>query len=202
MMEKINDRNKIRAMIDLICPISENSFNEFYELLEYENYSKGDIIIEKGKTNRKEYFIFEGICRSVLYNPNGEEVTIAFFADNTVLSPHTARSLKGISIYYFRALTDMKLATIYADKFESLMIQNLEIRNLGYTIMIRELSQKVEKEIAMASMTAKERLVIFRKKYPLFENLIPHTYIASYLGITNISLSRLRRELLNGPSTL
>jgi hypothetical protein len=53
----------------------------------------------------------------------------------------------------------------------------------------------VEKEIGMASQTAKERLIKFREDYPILENLIPHTTISTYLGITNISLSRLRNEL-------
>ena len=44
---------------------------------------------------------------------------------------------------------------------------------------------------------AKERLIEFRNKYKILENLIPHTDIASYLGITNISLSRLRKDLMS-----
>lgn len=53
---------------------------------------------------------------------------------------------------------------------------------------------KVEKEIALASFKGKDRLLLLRKNYPNIENLIPHTDIASYLGITNISLSRLRTQ--------
>ena len=58
-----------------------------------------------------------------------------------------------------------------------------------------ELQNKVEKEIEMASLTAKERLINFRNKFQSLENIVPHTTIATYLGITNISLSRLRKEL-------
>jgi len=82
-----------------------------------------------------------------------------------------------------------------AKEFESLMIENIEIRHFGNTVLQNELISKVEKEIGLASLTAKERLIEFRKKYRLLENLIPHTNIASYLGITNISLSRLRKDL-------
>ncbi len=82
-----------------------------------------------------------------------------------------------------------------AKEFESLMIENMEIRHFGNTVLQNELISKVDKEIGLASMTAKERLIEFRKKYRLLENLIPHTDIASYLGITNISLSRLRKDL-------
>jgi CRP-like cAMP-binding protein len=83
-----------------------------------------------------------------------------------------------------------------AKSFEKLMVDNLEIREFGNVVLRNELKQKVEKEIGMASLTAKERLVKFREQYPLLENIIPHTTISTYLGITNISLSRLRNELL------
>ena len=61
--------------------------------------------------------------------------------------------------------------------------------------MQNELARKVDKEIGLVSLTAKERLLKFRAQYPLLENLIPHPIIASYLGITNISLSRIRGDL-------
>ena len=96
----------------------------------------------------------------------------------------------------FQALTDVKLAYIDASVFEELMIKNLEIRFFGNTVLRNELMQKVNKEIGLASLTAKERLIKFREQYPAFENLISHSDIATYLGITNISLSRLRKELL------
>jgi len=82
-----------------------------------------------------------------------------------------------------------------AFNFEELMINNLEIRRFGNTVLRNELTRKVDREIGLASLSAKERLLKFREEYPLLENLIPHTHIASYLGITNISLSRLRSNL-------
>jgi CRP-like cAMP-binding protein len=83
-----------------------------------------------------------------------------------------------------------------AQSFEELMVDNLEIRDFGNAVLRNELKRKVEKEIGMASLTARERLIKFREQYPLLENTIPHTSISTYLGITNISLSRLRNELL------
>ena len=74
------------------------------------------------------------------------------------------------------------------------MIEDLEIRDFGNAVLSNELMAKVEKEVALASLKAKDRLVLLRKKYPNIENLIPHSDIASYLGITTISLSRLRTQ--------
>ena len=75
------------------------------------------------------------------------------------------------------------------------MSTNMEIRQWGNFVLQKELMEKVEKELSQASMTAEERLLHFRQKYPTLENQISHPIIASYLGITNISLSRLRTKL-------
>ena len=194
---------KLKRMIDIvkniinkISPISDKSFLEIERLLEFESYAKGENFISKNKRNVNEYFVLNGICKSYLINPEGEEITISFFLENSILSPHSTRVSNNISSHYFKALTDMEVALINSVAFEKLMIDNIEIREFGNAVLHKELQSKIEKEIGLASFTAKERLIEFRLKHKGLENLIPHTDIASYLGITNISLSRLRKDLL------
>lgn len=185
----------VKNIINKISPISDKSFLEIERLLEFESYPKGETFISKNKRNDNEYFVLNGICKSYLINPEGEEITISFFVENSILSPHSTRVSNNKSSHYFKALTELEVASINAIAFEKLMIDNLEIRNFGNAVLQLELQSKVEKEIGLASFTAKERLIAFRQKHKGLENLIPHTDIASYLGITNISLSRLRKDL-------
>ena len=86
------------------------------------------------------------------------------------------------------------MATIDATEFEKLMIEDVEIRDFGNSVLRNELMTKVKKEIALASLKGKDRLLLLRKNYPNTENLVSHSDIASYLGITTISLSRLRTQ--------
>jgi len=186
----------IKDIIQKISPVSETSLEAIVEIVEFIEYPKDEIFIRENKRNYKEYFVFEGVCRSFLLNPEGEEITISFFTDNTIISPYTTRTSNGLSNLNFQALTPLKVGLMDARRFEEFMVENLEIREFGNAVLRNELKHKVEKEIGMASLTAKERLLRFREKYPLLENLIPHTTISTYLGITNISLSRLRNELV------
>ncbi len=188
--------NIVKHIVNTIFPVSEESYSKIENLLEFESYSKGETFISKNKRNNNEYFVLDGICKSYLINPEGEEITISFFVENSILSPHSTRASNNISSHYFKALTNLELASINASAFEKLMIDNIEIREFGNRVLQLELQSKVEKEIGLASLTAKERLIEFRQKYKGLENLVPHTDIASYLGITNISLSRLRKDLL------
>lgn len=166
------------------------------DLVEYVDYHKDEIFITENKRNSNEYFVVEGICRSFLLSPEGEEITISFFTNNSVISPYTTRTTKGFSSLNFQALTPLKVGVMDAAAFENLMVENLEVREFGNSVLRNELFRKVEKEIGMASLTAKDRLLKFRERFPLLENMVPHTAISTYLGITNISLSRLRRETM------
>ena len=191
--EEIKERT--RPIVNKVSPVSEGSLDLISDLIVVEVYDKGDVFIDRGKRNNKEYFVFEGICRSFLLSPEGEEVTISYFLEGSVLSPNKTRAANQISHLNFQALTNLTIASMNADKFEQLMINHIDIREFGNMVLQYELLAKVEKEIALASLNAKERLILFREKYHFLENLISHADIASYLGITNISLSRLRREL-------
>lgn len=186
----------IKKIVNSIHPISKKSLEEINALIKLEDWKKGEIFIKRNKRNIKEYFLLEGICRSYLINPNGDEITITFFMDNSILSPYTTRTQKEVSLLNFEALTDAKLASFNANEFEKLMINNIEIRAFGNAVLRKELSQKVDKEIGLLSLAAKDRLQQFREQFPMLENLIPHPIIASYLGITNVSLSRLRKNLV------
>jgi len=185
---------KVKEIIDGIFPISKESFQKIDSLLTFETFEKGENFIQRNKRNEKEYFILGGVCKSYVMSPDGEEITISLFTENNILSPQSTRTSKNISNLNFKALTEIDLVSMNSTVFEGLMIENIEIRHFGNTVLQNELKSKVEKEIGLASLTAKERLFEFRKKYRLLENLIPHTDIASYLGITNVSLSRLRKD--------
>ena len=191
--EQIKERT--RPLVNKVSPVSEGSLDLMSDLILVEVYEKGDVFIDRGKKNNKEYFVYEGVCRSFLLSPEGEEVTISYFLEGSVLSPNKTRTANQISHLNFQALTRLTVASLNADKFEQLMINHIDIREFGNMVLQNELLAKVEKEIGLASLNAKERLILFREKYHFLENLISHADIASYLGITNISLSRLRREL-------
>ncbi len=194
---------KVLAIISMIkeivtskYPVSNTSLKKIEELVQIQEFEKGINFIEKDKRNRSEYFLLEGVCKSYLLNPEGEEITISFFNSKSVLSPWKTRTAGDTSFLNFQALTNIKLGVMNAISFRDLMIDDNEVGQFGYSVLARELESKVRKEVGLASKTARERLIEFRLSSPNLENEISHKDIATYLGITNISLSRLRRELI------
>lgn len=183
---------KISPIIHFISPVSSKSIGKLADIVKYISIKKGEPISRVGQKNNMEYFVIDGICKSFLSTPEGENVTISFFMSNSIISPSSTRNQDGKSVINIQALTDVEIAAFDASEFEKLMIKDLEIRDFGNSVLRIELMAKVQKEIALASLKGKDRLLLLRKIYPNIENLVPHSDIASYLGITTISLSRLR----------
>ena len=187
-------RADLIRIIKSIIPLSDTSIKEISDIVSFNNIKSGKIFLEKDKRNKSEYFLIKGICRSFLLSPDGDEITISFFNTGSILSPYVTRTINGIANMNFQALTDVTVGEMDALKFEELMVNNLDIREFGNMVLKIELQRKVQKEINLASLTAIERLHIFRKDYPGFENIVSHPTISSFLGITNVSLSRLRKN--------
>lgn len=185
---------RIRSVFMEIHPVSEHAYTALRAVFTMRTVPKNELFIRAGQRNHSEYVVLNGYCRSHLLNPEGDEITLSFYREKSILPPHVIRTRAGVSLLNFQALTTLELVEFDAEAFLHLMIDNLELRELGNTILKNELIRKTEKEIALASYTAKERLARFRDEFAPLENAIPHPYIASYLGITNVSLSRLRNE--------
>lgn len=174
--------------------LTQKSRVVFAALCAEKTVARGSIFLKPHQPDQSEYILMSGIARTFLLNTEGDDITLCFFEDNTVLPPYVTRTENGKSLLYCEALSDCTFAKIDAKAFENLMIENLEIREFGNSVLRQELLNKVQKEIRMASWTAKARLEQFRKDFTMLENHVPHPMIASYLGITNVSLSRLRKQ--------
>ena len=193
----MNYNKVIQGIITGYFPVSKKSAEALIKHVEINSISKGTLFIKAETSNDYDYFLLNGICRSYIVNQKGEDISISFFQDEAVLTPNVARTYNNRSTLNFEALMDIQLARFKAIELVNLMKEIPELRNFANAVLQQELILKSNKEIYNASLTAKERLLKFREQFSSLENLIPHPLIASYLGITNISLSRLRSELAN-----
>lgn len=154
--------------------------------------------IRQGLANGQEYFLLDGLVRSFATSDLHDDVTLYFYGPQSVLPPHTTRTANGLSTLNYESLMPCVLAAVPAEVFSGLMRENTEIYRFAHAVLERELEAKTRKEIGMAVLPAKERLLELRAIFPALENWVAHAHIASYLGITQVSLSRLRKEMARG----
>lgn len=156
---------------------------------------KNNNIFLEQKKNDYEYFLISGVTHRYNISDKGEIVTTGFYMENSIITPHFARTNKNKSIFSLQSLTDIVLVEIPVIELNNLRNSNKEFQVFGQKTIEAELTKTFYNEVVFRSYSAKERLLELRKQCPNLENLIHHNIIASYLGITNVSFSRLRREL-------
>lgn len=187
--------HKIEEITKQVISLSDQTLLALEESMKNEIFTENEVFISLNEPNENEYFIYEGICRSFLYTSSGAEVTLQFFMEKSVLSPNIIRTEDNLSNQNVQAITNVTGFSINKNKFRSLMNQFKDLEMFAHMSVQRELKKLINKESDLISLSAKKRLLTFRKKFPKLEQLIPHSHIASYLGITTVSLSRLRAEL-------
>ena len=155
--------------------------------------AKADIVHQEDP-HVDEIIVLDGHLISTISDPEGKEVCVGFFAGPSVVTPNIARTRAGLSLVSITATTDARIARVNSDHLTQLMILSEPIRNWANGALRDALSQKADREWCLAALGGADRLKWFRETYPGFEDIFNHALIASFLGITPVTLSRLRHS--------
>lgn len=154
----------------------------------------GSYLSNQGERDDNEYVLLQGRARSLVADAEGKEVSLNLYAAPIIITPNMARTSGGCSLVDIALLEDAVFATIPAEQLMDLMVKFESIREWGNAVMREELTCKVGREWCLAALTAPQRLDWFRKNHPGYEELFAHFHIASYLGMTPVTLSRARHR--------
>jgi CRP-like cAMP-binding protein len=156
---------------------------------------KEDYFSEAGKIAQQVAFVDNGILRVCYYNNKGEEITRYFIDENNFAVDLNSFSYQISSSEYVQAVTDCKLIIFSAAALKELPVTIIAWNNIINAITAKSLIEKVNRISPMLAEDAKARYVGFLDKFPLLANRIPLSLLASYLGITQSSLSRIRKSI-------
>jgi CRP-like cAMP-binding protein len=187
---------ELKKHIDGIALMTSEAWNELQNIVRISEIKNEEFLFKEGTKASDEAFLVRGILRSFYRAYDGEEVNVAFYTENTVLPPHYFRTKNGVSHLNIQALSDAVVAVFNTDQFSALRYKHESLMKYGNVIVERELEYKTQKEILLLTQNAEERYKTFREMYPGLENYISQYQIASYLGITPVSLSRIRKGLV------
>lgn len=155
---------------------------------------KGGYFSEARQIPKQVGFIVEGVIRGFYYNNNGEEITRCFISENSLVVDYVNFEANTSSAEYLQACTDAKLILFSKQSWEELSQAIAGWDNIKNKMVQICMYQKSRKG-PVISQDATTRYVEFMENYPSLINRIPLAYIASYLGVTQQSLSRIRRNI-------
>ncbi|WP_298556689.1 Crp/Fnr family transcriptional regulator [uncultured Algibacter sp.] len=160
-----------------------------------ETYKKGTYLLKAGDIVNNQYYISEGCLRSYHTDAQGREYTVQFGIKDWWMSDFTAFFSNSQAILNIEVLQDTTLYRITREHKEYLYNQIPKVESFFRKKLERAFSAFQKRILSELSLTATERYVNFVKSYPNIQKYIKNYHIASYLGITTESLSRIRKEL-------
>lgn len=157
-------------------------------------YKKNELLLSEGEYGKDCYFIIQG-CVRTYYIKNGEERNTDFFFENQTITPISYQT-KQPSQYYLSCLEDCVIAIGNEARNQKLLEK---IPNLSSLISQMNASLLIQKTVEFDNFknhNPEERYLLLLKNKPELLNRIPLYHLATYLGITQISLSRIRNRIL------
>lgn len=185
----------IDQILDKTYPINSSSKLVLIESFEEINLPKNQLIIRSDKVEKNIYFIKKGIART-FSNFDDIEVTIAFGEEGDTIISLKSYILNQKGYENIELLEDCELYKISVTKLQNLFSSDIDIANWGRKFAEQELIKAEQRFIANQLGTATERYLDLLKKHPTLIQRVPLGLIASYLGITQVSLSRIRANIL------
>ncbi|HEY8399219.1 MAG TPA: Crp/Fnr family transcriptional regulator [Flavihumibacter sp.] len=156
---------------------------------------KDEFYWEAGKTVRHIGFLVEGVLRVYFYNNKGEEITRYFIEENhLILSGDTIDEVY-IPSEYISAVTNCKLIVFSKEDWKEILGTVIGWDQILQKIVAKYHNEKMQRRSGLVSQDATQRYLDFIQQFPGLVNRVPLNYIASYLGITQSSLSRIRKNI-------
>lgn len=156
---------------------------------------KDDYFSEAGKIPKQVGFILEGVFRFCYYNNKGEEITNYFVEEGNFVVDYQKFHTQVIASEYIQAVTDCKILAFSRKDWEDILNTIVGWDKIEAKIYQKCMTQAIERRSPLVSEDATTRYLSFMEEFPKLINRIPLSYVASYLGITQQSLSRVRKNI-------
>jgi len=184
----------IRAFIESVVPISQLDWDEFEKRLFYKSFSKNELISRAGEVENYIYFMYEGVSR-IFQQKNGMEYTLRFNFPISVFNSYASFITRTSSLINVEAVSSIKTYRMSWNDMQTLYDSAPMADRIGRRMIELLYVQREMKELQMYSKTAEDYYKELITSNEKLTELIPQKYLASYLGITPESLSRIRKKI-------
>lgn len=179
--------------INSLYPISDDTIRALKENVLLCHFPKKHQLIKADQFSKSAYFIEKGMTRS-FWLVNGEEITTSFGWEGGIVFSMDELYYKKVSEEYVETLEDVVAYKIALTDLLRLFRTNIELSNWGRVIHQNEYRRLHRSHKDCLTLSAKERYEEFKQQFPQVCQRVQLGYIASYLGITLSTLSRLRSQ--------
>lgn len=174
--------------------LTSDEWNRINHYLDRKTLKKGEFFIEQDKICRNSGFILKGVMRYFSYDENGNDPTCYFACENQYITDPFTFKKQSPSDINLQAVTACDIAVISFDADKQLQSVFPKWNDIINQVLL-EVSINFANQKELLAMNASKRYDYFIENYPSVARRAPLQYVASYLGIKQPSLSRVRKKV-------
>ncbi|MEX2483867.1 MAG: Crp/Fnr family transcriptional regulator [Brumimicrobium sp.] len=193
-IEAIESTEKMITCISENRLITPEEAKEIIQAIRIEKKLKGHLLIKEGDYVKDCFFLIKGCIRQFQLI-DGSEKTTAFYTDGQGVSAFTSMSKKVASNHYFECLEDCNLAIISIEKELELYKKYPNFESLSRTGMESQLGEFQDMMAKFITLKPEDRYLDLLENRPELINRVPQYHLASYLGVSPETLSRIRKRI-------
>ncbi|MTI33262.1 Crp/Fnr family transcriptional regulator [Xanthovirga aplysinae] len=186
---------KLTSFLTSNVDLDEKMLNELIANFKIKHFRKGEYLLQQGEVCTNYFFIETGLARLFGINRVGKEHIIQFAPEGWFVSDRESTFFKQPSSYFIQAIEDTKAFLLDEQFILKLSESNPAFVEFNNKLLHNHIRNMTKRVYQLLSATAEERYLAFTKTYPDILLRVPQIMVASYLGITPESLSRVRKDL-------
>ncbi len=163
-----------------------------------ESYEKNTILLKQGEISSKCYFVLKGCVRQYFIDADGKEVTVNFFTEEQAVVLFKSYKNKVPSDYFLACNEESTLVVGTLESEETMYRQFPVLEKLTRDMVEENFGKEQDERVRFIAQAPEERYQLLLKQRPELINRVPQHQLASYLGITPESLSRIKRRISQG----
>lgn len=176
-----------------ISPLSDACQADLEKVITVKNYPKNEILVKEGEHSNHLFFILEGSIRA-FYNKDGKIVTDWFAFEDSFICAIVSFFLNVPSPHFIEVLEPCRLLEIQRDDVEMLCNKHHDFERLARLTTTKTMLQLQQRVVSLQFENAQQRLENLLRVFPTIMERVPLGDIASFIGMTQETLSRLRAQ--------
>lgn len=176
--------------------VSQKTAEEIANIFTPKELRRNEFLFKEGRICNEYFFLENGFIRAFAHDIDGNDVTTNFYSPDQVVFEVTSFFNRVVSKENAQAIADSEGWVITYEQLNDLFHSMHEFREFGRAILVKGFSSLKTRMLSMITETAEQRYDTLLKTNPEIFQQAALKHIASYLGVTDTSLSRIRKEYL------
>ena len=196
------DRIRLLAGLQAVQPqITEAAVADLVPLFTRQSHPRGAPLLQPGQVWSAATVIESGLVRMHFLRRDGREFNKNFFIEGSLICPITPSMWTEPSLFGITCIEPSVIWRCDAARLREVLGRHGHWEPMQRELLTRLLNGKLQREHDLLALSGRQRYEAFCRQFPALSSRVPLLHLATYLGLTDVSLSRLRREMRDDAGT-